>query len=98
MILPKKVKILGRTFSVEYKDFSEAIHSSIDCGNTTYYKQQIQLDNAAHREYQEMALLHEITHAIDNALSLELGEKNIRQLGMSLYQVLNDNGFLKEGE
>lgn len=96
MILPDKIKISGRTYLVEYVDFDERLQQSPITGSVVHYKQKIQIDTAAHREWQEMSLLHEMIHAVDNNLSLDFNEDTIRRLGNGLYQVLNDNGFLKK--
>jgi hypothetical protein len=96
MKLPKKVKILGRTFDIKYFEFEKAVQNTSTCGNIVHYKQSIEIESTAHAEYQGMALLHEIIHNIADSLAIKMEENDVRRLGNGLYQVLNDNGFLKE--
>jgi Zn-dependent peptidase ImmA (M78 family) len=96
MKLPKKLKILGRPFIVEYKDFEKLVQHNGMSGNCTGHKQLIQIDSSNPRERQENTLLHEIIHLISDDLSLEFSEETVKRITTGLYQVLNDNGFLKE--
>jgi hypothetical protein len=94
MKLPKKVKILGKTYTVECFDFDSKVQANNLNGNISYNKQIIQIDSTLHKDQQNDVLLHEAIHAIDNELCLKLDEQTIRLLGVGLYQFLNDNGFL----
>jgi Zn-dependent peptidase ImmA (M78 family) len=48
------------------------------------------------RQRQESTLLHELIHAVCDINDVELEEHQINLLEAGLYQILNDNGFLKE--
>jgi Zn-dependent peptidase ImmA (M78 family) len=96
MKLPKKLKIAGRTFDVEYFDFDKSVRGNNMDGNCAHNKQHIQIDSTNHRQHQESTLLHEIIHLVSNSMNMDLKEEQVAQLETGLYQVLNDNGFLKE--
>jgi Zn-dependent peptidase ImmA (M78 family) len=97
MKLPKKVRILGRTFTVEYFDFDKKVQANDLNGSVDHHKQNIQINNTIHRESQEATLLHEIIHIVSRELKIGLDEDATCKLHTGLYQVLNDNGFLKDG-
>jgi Zn-dependent peptidase ImmA (M78 family) len=96
MILREKINILGRTFKVEYIDFDEVYPVNNEDGTCYISKLRIQIDSKNPREVQESTLLHEMLHAISDALELGFEEKTIKRFEAGLYQVLNDNGFLRQ--
>lgn len=98
MKLLNEVKIMGKTFKVEYLDFDKALQGSRMDGSSNKVKQSIQVDSTAHREYQESTLLHEILHMISYDLNLNLDETVVCQLETSLYQVFKDNGLFASDE
>jgi len=96
LIKPTKIKIGGFDYEIIYKDrFNEDGIS--DIGTSSTYNQKIWIDNQAHIQQQEETLIHEIIEAINSNNDLELKHKDITVLAGCLFQVLNDNGFLKEG-
>ena len=67
-------------YNVVYSDIE-------DCGRLDRDKNEIIIDNKLPIGQQELAILHEILHAINGEISEEL----IDSLAVSIHQVLRDN-------
>lgn len=97
MRLPKKLNILGLSFTVEYFNFDQKLQFNGTTGNSKNMYQKIQIDTAACKEHQFATLLHEIMHILATNLHLEsINEHEVTTLSTGLYQVLNDNKLLRE--
>jgi hypothetical protein len=94
--LPDKIRIFGIDYEVQYERFDEKVQLSNLSGSVMSCQQKIQINSGNARGQQEATLLHEIIHAIDYRLGFDFSEAVTQALSSGLYQVLNDNGFLKE--
>ena len=96
MLLQKSIRILGKDYEVEYCDLRKEKESSASSrGYVCTGEQIIRIDNHnSKRQTQEETLLHEIIHALSDALGADLDEKQVNLMGAGLYQVINDNGLL----
>lgn len=103
MKIPKKIKIAGHWYSVIFPYiFTESNTLYGLCDNTSH---KIMLSEKRDgiqraRSHIEETFLHELIHAVDynyNTSSTDGGltEFQIEKLGVGLYQVLADAGFLK---
>ena len=79
----RKIKIGGLVYNIEYTELEESL------GRTEYSKQLIQIDNRQTKEQQEVTLIHEIIHCLNNQRS----ELETESLAQSLYQIIKDNNF-----
>lgn len=88
-MIPKKIKIGGRTYNIEHTDI---INEEENCdGMITYEKRLIELKNGLNAEYKSEVLLHETIHGIFDFLGWKQNENKVEQLSNVLYQVLHDN-------
>lgn len=95
MLIPETLKIGNLPYKVSIEE-----EENIDaCGKGNMMKQYIKLNKAMPKEMQEETFLHEIIHQILSQKSFSeenKDEKLIDTLAGGLYQVLKDNGMLKE--
>lgn len=95
MKIPKKLKIAGYEYSVE---FSEDLARDKDLfGDFNGRMQRIRIEKSLTKERQFGVLLHEIIEAIDYHYQLELEHNKIKAFETALYQVLKDNDMLNMG-
>lgn len=87
--VPKSVKVCGRTYKViaDKKDNTDSGRYG-DIINST---QTISIYNGICQEKAEQTLTHEIFHAIENAVGVDLKEEHVVAMSEILYQVLMDN-------
>ena len=98
MKIPKKVKICGKTYTVEMRN-NRGINDGADrAASGSVWSQKIWIDSDQHIEGQENCLLHEIIELILKEIDFEVSHSLITTLGFILYQVLKDNNLLKEGD
>lgn len=101
MKLPKEVKVGGHIYKIIFPYvFRERVDFLGQCDSD---KNEIRIREIANGGVKiansriEEVFWHELLHAIDNTFSGEnLDEDIIKRLASGLYQVLSDNGFLKE--
>ena len=95
MKIPKKIKVAGRTFDLEYKkDFAGKDGLA---GQAKDCEQKIVLQNDFyHQEKVEQTFWHEIIHELDiNYLNSKLTEDQVDALSTGLYAFLKDNKLIK---
>jgi hypothetical protein len=86
----KKIKLLGKTYDVILANLDECE------AEINFESLQIFVHNMAEENVAE-AILHEIIHAIDDALELKLGETGVNQMSNVMFSFLMDNPeFLKK--
>lgn len=86
---PEYVWILGAEYDVVIRDddhFGEAYHGTYDSRH-----QQINLYANLPDTRMAETLLHEVVHALDDALDLGLEERQVQVLSRGLFTVLRDN-------
>ena len=87
----KNIKIIGKTYQIDYRPIRSDKASKITWGTTEYPSQKITLNTKGHREQISETLLHEILHIVNTALMIGLRETQICQLSSGMFQVLKDN-------
>jgi len=83
-MLPKRLKIIGKYFKIvttQEGDYGE-------CDVDTCI---IKLRDNQNSQMKKDTLLHEAIHAIDDAMGLNLTEKQVRGLGTAIYALFHDN-------
>lgn len=88
-MLPESLWILGAEYDVIIRDddhFGDAYHGTYDSR-----KQQINLYADMTESRRAETLLHEVVHALDDALDLGLEERQVQVLSRGLFTVLRDN-------
>jgi len=96
MRIPDSVKIGPYTYRVE---FCEAVvdheNAKLLYGQVDHMQHWIRLGNTFPPDHQAVTFLHEVLHALDAAYDLDLSERQIDLLGVTLMAFLKDNGFLE---
>ena len=90
MKIPKKLKIGGHVYKIEYG--KDGNLGDVLCGKTHTTKGIIALNKSLIQSEMEATLFHEIFHVINNQFT----EVTVESLSQQLYQVLKDNKLLKE--
>ena len=91
MIIPPIVKILGQDFNIEFmkdKKGRDFIGRCFPNGNRIQLESQLCMDKMGE------TFLHEVLHAIDENLELDIKHRSINRLGLALYQFLKENNYL----
>ena len=96
MIIPDKIKICGKTYTVEIRDNRQTKDGADTGAASSVWSQKIWIDNDRHIEGQEEGLFHEIIEQISIEMDFKLDHLVISTLSNILYQVLKDNKLLKE--
>jgi hypothetical protein len=81
----KTLKIVGKRYKLIYDEKSE------DCGQCDDNKQQITIKKSMPSDLELDTIIHEVTHAIDYQMNLELTERQVHGVGTGLAAVLIDN-------
>lgn len=92
-LIGTKLQILG--FEYEVKELPEE-HRNNTYGMCHYKPQRLEYDPDLQGLIAEDTVMHEIVHAIDDVLHLNLSESTVHRLGYSLAKVLRDNPHLRE--
>ena len=92
MKIPNKIKIVGKTFTVEIRDRLKE-DGSDRLGSILYGQQKIIIDSSILEEAKDQTLLHEIVEGIINLFDLEIEHKDLSILSEALYAVLKDNNL-----
>ena len=82
------MKILGFDYSIEL--VSSANMSEL--GTINHGSTHIRLRDNMSEVGLLSTLIHEIVHAVDFQLSLDMGEENVNRMATGLYQTMVDNG------
>jgi hypothetical protein len=87
---PKEVRILGKAYEVQVVPGFE------DCGECFDMKQQIKLQAEMPTTLEQDTLLHEVIHALDFNMKLNMKERQVSALAAGLIGVFRDNpSFVK---
>jgi len=91
---PAKVKVLGQTFSIQFAT-GEPLDED-DLGECSVDKLTLTVRDGLHPEKERLVLVHEIVHAIEDVLGLNLKEKQVEGLETGIYALIRDNpGLLR---
>ena len=88
MRIPRKVKILGQTYTVHYKKEMED-----DMGECDYVNNKITLLRGMTDEKTMQTFLHELIHAVEKSMNINLKEDQVDNLSLGLYQILKENNI-----
>jgi Zn-dependent peptidase ImmA (M78 family) len=91
--MKKKLKILGMNYTIHYLE-QPVLDGSVVCGYCDPNEQVIVINSTKPDQAQRITLIHEILHAIFEALGFMeeyTNERLITSLATSLHQVFNDN-------
>ncbi len=98
MRIPKEIKIGPFTYQIKrpevlYNEKGQELY-----GQISYAEQVIRLSQVGSIERQESSLLHEIIHGVldQTGHADEVEEEIVETLGIGLYEVLKENGLLRE--
>ena len=81
----KTIKIVGKRYKIVYDDKAE------NCGECDDNKQQITVKKSMPPDLELDTIIHEVTHAIDYQMNLEMSERQVHGVGTGLAAVLIDN-------
>ncbi len=87
---PASIRIIGKTFEVEWQ---ERIEHEGECVNGLFDSdtQQIQVVGNLPLELSQDALLHEVMHAVEFSMGLDLEESVVNRMATGLLAVIKDN-------
>lgn len=88
-----KVRILGKEYSVVYVPKEELPNDHGECFDEALL---IKVRKDIAKENQKDTLLHEIIHAIDTAMDIEMSERQVRTVATGLLAVFLENPLLVE--
>lgn len=89
---PERVKVLGKRFTVQFltaAPLDDGLNGECDSD-----KQQILIRDAQPLESEQDTLLHEVLHAIDEAMGLKMKEAQVKGAATGLLAVMKDNPSL----
>jgi hypothetical protein len=94
---PERLKILGKPFTIKW--LTEELSPDL-VGECDTDRQVISIREGQPLESEQDTLLHEVCHAIDEAMDARLKETQVKKLATGLLAVLKDNpsfvAFLKK--
>ena len=82
----KTLKIVGKKYKLIYDAKMQD-----DCGSCDDNKQEISIKKQMPSDLELDTIIHEITHAIDYQMNLDLTERQVHGVGAGLAAVLIDN-------
>ena len=82
----KTLKIVGKKYKLIYDAKMQD-----DCGECDNNKQSITLKKEMPSDLELDTIIHEVTHAIDYQMNLEMSERQVHGVGAGLAAVLIDN-------
>ncbi len=91
---PAKVKVLGKTYSIAFVPAgSDALklNGEDNVGMCDTDAQTIHIQEGMHVESEQDAVLHEVMHAIERAMDLDVEDTIVYRLATGVIAVLKDN-------
>jgi hypothetical protein len=85
----KSVDILGKTYNIKF--LKDTKFEEDEFGEVDFDKMEISINVEKGTDHQRDTVVHEILHAIDYDMKLNLSEKQVRSLACAVYQVLKSN-------
>ena len=85
---PEKLKILGKPFQIRWLTEGMDVDLNGECDSD---KQAISIRDGQPLEQEQDTLLHEVIHAIDEAMGLKMKEAQVKGCATGLLAVLKDN-------
>lgn len=90
MQIPTSLRIFGKDYTVEFESRLNS-GTNLEYGHIDYNFSKIKINPDYGEQAQQEALIHEIVHGIDDALSLDMGEACVHRFAVGLYAVIKDN-------
>ena len=85
----KSVRVIGKTYGISFTSSGPLAEDEL--GELDPALQKITIKKGQPLETEQDTILHEIVHAIDNELNLDMKEKQVRGLATGILAVLKDN-------
>jgi hypothetical protein len=85
---PAKLKILGKPFAIRW--LTEGLGADL-VGECDSDRQEIRVRDGQPLEQEQDTLLHELIHAIDEAVDSKLKESQVKRIATGLLAVLKEN-------
>ena len=79
-----KLKVIGKEYSFRIADIP-------DRGSCEAVQQKISIQQGLPPDEERDAAIHEVLHAIEDAMGIDMPDRNIRCLATGLYAVFRDN-------
>jgi hypothetical protein len=89
---PTSVRVQGKAFSIAYLKASQIPDDAL--GLTKYMDLSISVQEDVPLALEQEVIFHEITHAVEKSLDLDLTEHQVEVLSCGWVQVLRDNPSL----
>jgi hypothetical protein len=89
---PERIRILGKPFTVSYTQ-GQPLEDDLN-GECDTDKQQILVRDGQPLESEQDTLLHEVLHAVEEAVDARLKETQVKKVATALLAVLKDNPSL----
>ena len=87
---PEAVRLMGRTFLINYVRGS-VLADDTDFGHIDFYSQLINISDNLTPVEEADTVLHELIHAIDLSMGLEMSEHQVHHLATGLIALFQDN-------
>ena len=84
----KSISVFGTNYKID-KIEANLFTDNLQWGLISYGSQTISIKGDLGKENYEVTLLHELMHAINNTLHIELSEKQVELLASGLYATFN---------
>lgn len=84
-----RLKILGKSYTVEQDP--DLMVTEEEAGHIHVFKQLIKVAPNQHPEQLREVVLHEVIHALEGELGIELEERDVQALSAGMFAVLKDN-------
>lgn len=91
MVIPDKVNILGQEYAIEFMKKDKKRNF---IGRCFPFNNKIQIDENLPSDKAGEVFFHEVLHAIDENLELDIKHRSINRLAIALYQFLKENNYL----
>lgn len=88
VVPPEYVRVLGKPYKIEMIDEFE------DAGQCNDVKQSIKIRAGMPLELEQDAVIHELVHALDYCMHLEMAERQVSALASGLTALILDNPSL----
>ena len=92
-VMLEKIKIGWKEYTIQNVNPSQMLmDGGEECyGQIMYDECAIYLNDNNSKEQDEVTLIHEVIHGIEDMYGLELGEENVMNLANALYTLIKDN-------
>ena len=87
---PEAVRLMGRTFLLNYVKGS-VLADNHDFGHIDFYNQVINISDNLTPVEEADTVLHELIHAVDLSMGLEMSEHQVHHLATGLIALFQDN-------